>query len=93
MSSLRERASGAGYEIQCESSNFHQQGSLELENGELGWYRSCGQLHGRFAAWKEGRLVLEGTYRNGKKHGEFLHYDTHGEVVARESYSDGVKEK
>ena len=88
---LRNESSGVLYELDCQPSNFHQQGTIDLDNGEAGWYRACGQLDGRFAAWGNGNLVFGGSYRNGKKHGEFVHYDSNGAVIRRENYINGLK--
>jgi hypothetical protein len=55
----------------------------------VGWYRTCVQNHGPFYLWRAGKLVLKGSFVDGKREGTFTSYDENGRMVRSEHYVDG----
>ncbi|GAA0871549.1 hypothetical protein GCM10009117_06950 [Gangjinia marincola] len=41
--------------------------------------------------YENGTVKQEGTYKNGKLHGEWVSYDQHGDKLAMAEYDQGVK--
>ena len=52
-----------------------------------------GKEHGLYQGWHaNGKRACEGRYKNGKKVGEWIHYDSDGNyVLYRKTYVDGVE--
>lgn len=57
---------------------------------KLGYSRSCVKpKHGKWEAWSEGYKHIDGFYHNGKKHGNWVFYNSDGSVSQEITYKDG----
>jgi hypothetical protein len=56
---------------------------------EIGWYRTCVRNHGPFYFWNDGKLVVQGSFVEGKRDGTFTAYDAHGRVMSTKRYVNG----
>ena len=54
--------------------------------GEVGWEKSCKMNHGKFTAWKGGRIVIDGQFNNGVKTGTWIYYDKNGNIEKTINY-------
>jgi hypothetical protein len=60
--------------------------------GENGFSRSCEtKKEGKWEAWEAGAKVIDGEYRNGKRHGRWLWYRHDGSVSRTIVYDEGVE--
>lgn len=49
--------------------------------------------HGRYREWYlNGKLALEGEYRDGQKHGKWFEYDEEGKLISERWFADGKEE-
>lgn len=61
---------------------------------ENGTQRYCEALkNGPWEAWMSGYKWVQGTYKNGKEHGEWLWFNKDGSVSKRIIYVNGVEQK
>lgn len=79
-----------------ENSDFKCPSNSESEIsgwGERGLLRSCKTRNGRWQAWSEGILRIDGYYLNDKKHGQWTWYTKDGLIEKKIIYKDGVEVK
>jgi hypothetical protein len=62
---------------------------------ELGYCRYCvdndGRKTGRFVAWENQRLIIEGYYRDGRKDGRWTVYNDDGTIYRLSEYDHGTE--
>jgi len=61
--------------------------------GQWGYSRFClkdGKENGKWVGWEKQHKVIEGNYRQGKKHGLWTWFDDEGRVTRTIQYVDGV---
>lgn len=51
---------------------------------------AAGERDGLWQEWADSRLVFSGTYRRGKPHGEFTHYDRAGRLLGSFTMRNGT---
>lgn len=65
----------------------HRNGQVHEET----FYNEKGYLHGRSVTYNdEGKLLRDGTYEHGKKHGVFMEYDDVRETTRINEYKNGI---
>jgi hypothetical protein len=60
--------------------------------GEIGWARYCeynGRPEGSWQAWEKQRVVIQGTYLEGEKHGTWTWYYPDGTVYGHKTFRHG----
>lgn len=72
---------------------FCPSGAIEKRDywGKSGFTRFCqkdNQYHGRWTAWDNGEIVIDGSYKEGYKHGKWLYFNS--KIV---EYRNGVEVK
>lgn len=47
---------------------------------------------GRFIQWHpDGSMAIDGEFKDGRKHGTWIHYDEKGQKTAEKYYNEGVE--
>ena len=54
-------------------------------------FLSGGKANGPWTKWYGNGVREEGFYKNGKKHGEQVHFASDGSEISRVSYKDGYR--